>query len=104
MIILIDIPDSEYRRVIESAEPRMFAKMLQDTVSNGVVIPENARCKGITNSQVLRTTFPDMSWYEVMGEGSMLYVTKVNEHKGTQWERKVLTYNTEWGNMPYKGV
>ena len=80
------------------------AGMLQDTVSKGVVILENATGKDVTNSQVLRTIFPDMSWYEVMGEGNMLYVTKVNKQKGTQWERKALTYNTEWGNMPYKGV
>ena len=101
MTILIDIPDNEYRHIIESAEPRMFAKMLQDAVSNGIVIPE-ARCKGLTNSQVLRAIFSDMSWYEVMGEGHMSYVTKVNKLKGTQWERKALTYDIEWGNMPYR--
>lgn len=74
-----------------------------DTI-NAIVIPENATGKDVTNSQVLRTIFPDMSWYEVMGEGNMSYVIKVNEQKGTQWERKALTYNAEWGNMPYKGV
>ena len=40
MKILIDLPESEYRRIVESAEPRMFAGMLQDAVIKGFVVPD----------------------------------------------------------------
>lgn len=52
MKILIDIPENEYRRIIESAEPRMFAGMLQDAVIKGIVVPDKIANKTYDGSKL----------------------------------------------------
>jgi len=91
MKILIDISESEYRQVIESAEPRMFAGMLQEAVSKGVAIPESA-----TNGDVIKAMFPDVKirWITQTKIG----VTFINN------QDYITEFDAKWWNAPYKGA
>ena len=85
MKVLIDIPKSTYKDIKESYSitcGENFAQKLVKYIKNGVPLP-----KGVTNGDVIKSLFPNISIYE---------------HGSTYSVNNEYNFNSTWWNAPYK--